>query len=241
MKSLSGEQRDIRRRILEISYKFHLSHLGSCFSAVDLIDVVYKVKTPEEKFILSNGHAGIALYAVLEKYGYIKDSNFFQNLLIHPDRNPELGIYVSTGSLGQGLPISLGMAIADKTKNVYCMISDGECAEGSIWEALRIASEKSVFNLKIILNANGWGAYGNIQLNGLKRMIQSFDCTFIEVDGYDIDEIAESLKKQSEEKPLIVFAKTNVSQFEFLKDQDAHYYIMNDTDYLNALDSLLWS
>src|SRR5476651_512521 len=101
LKKLSKDQKKLRKRILEISFKSHHSHLGSCLSAVDLIDAVYKIKKPSEKFVLSNGHAGIAWYAVLEKYGYLKNSEI-KKLHIHPDRNSKYDIPVSTGSLGQG-------------------------------------------------------------------------------------------------------------------------------------------
>jgi len=241
MKQLTKEQRDIRRRILEISFKLKLSHLGSCFSAVDLIDSVYKHKKKSEKFVLSSGHAGIALYAVLEKYGFIKDPKTFEKLYIHPDRNLSLDIHVSTGSLGQGLPIALGMAIATKERDVYCLISDGEATEGSIWESLRIAVDSNISNLKILLNANGWGAYDSISINTLKRRLKAYGCTFIEVEGHDTEQIKRALEKNSGTKPLMIFAKTSVNQFPFLKDQDAHYYVMTDQDYLSALDLLLWS
>src|SRR3990167_2725344 len=171
IKKLNSEQKKLRIRILELSNESHLSHLGSCLSAVDLIDAIYKIKKKDEKFILSNGHAGIALYSVLEKYGYFKNPNDIKKLNIHPDMNIKHGIYVSTGSLGQGLPIALGMALADRKKNIYCMLSDGECAEGSIWEALRVANENKLYNLKIIINANGWGAYDKINLVSLIKRI----------------------------------------------------------------------
>ena len=116
IRSLTPEQKTTRRRILEISHEKNLSHIGSCFCSVDLINAVYKVKNKEEKFILSNGHAGIALYVILEKNGFLKNSDI-EKLNVHPDRNPKFGIDVSTGSLGQGLPIALGMAISDKNKN----------------------------------------------------------------------------------------------------------------------------
>src|SRR3989338_1534763 len=141
LKKLTFEQKQTRKRILEISYFSKFSHLGSCFSAVDLINAVYMIKKKEEKFILSNGHAGVALYAILEKNGLV-DRASVEKLYIHPDRNPRLSIDVSTGSLGHGLPIAVGMALADRTKSVYCIISDGEISEGSIWEAFRIASEQ---------------------------------------------------------------------------------------------------
>ena len=132
---LTSEQKYLRRRIIEISYKAKFSHLGSCLSAVDIIDAMYKVKKKNERFILSCGHAGIALYVVLQKYGMMRDSDI-SRLRIHPDMNSRLGIDISTGSLGQGLPVAVGMALADRKRNVYCLVSDGECAEGSIWEGV---------------------------------------------------------------------------------------------------------
>lgn len=237
IKHLSKEQRETRRRILEISHKLHFSHLGSCLSAVDLIDAVYKIKQRDEKFILSNGHAGIALYVILEKNGLIQNSEILEKLHVHPDRNIDIGIHVSTGSLGHGLPIALGMALADKKRDVYCMISDGECAEGSIWESLRLASELKLNNLKIILNANGWGAYHSIPLRSLFKRLKSFGCNLILINGHDINEAVSILKRKTN-KPLLIFARTKVEQFPFLKEQDAHYYVMNDQDFSLALGFL---
>lgn len=212
LKSLSKEQKIIRLRVIEISYGSRLSHIGSCISAIDIINEIYKIKKRNEKFILSNGHAGIALYVILEKNGFIKNSHI-KNFHIHPDRNPKLGIDVSTGSLGQGLPIALGMAISDRNKNYYCLISDGECAEGSIWEALRIKTENKISNLKVYVNLNGYGAYGKIDSLKLIKKLKIF-C------------------------PDIIIKKTNVEQFPFLKGQDAHYYIMTKNDYEKAIKLL---
>lgn len=234
IKSLTQEQKETRRRILEISFQRNFSHIGSCLSSIDLIDAVYKVKNKNEKFVLSNGHAGVALYVVLEKNGLIKNNNVINKLNVHPDRNPEIGIDVSTGSLGQGLPIALGIALANKKDNVYCLISDGECAEGSIWETLRIAHEKDVQNLKIILNANGWGAYGSIDLPNLTSRIESFGYKVEKINGHDMDSIIEALKLTFNDKPTVVFAETLTDQFPFLKGQDAHYYVMENNDYRNA-------
>jgi transketolase len=149
----------LKRRILEISYNHKLSHLGSCLTAVDIIYEIFQRKSPEEKFILSSGHAGLALYVILESKGGKNAESVFRHHGVHPDRCRDCGIDCSSGSLGQGLPIAVGMALADRTKNVYCLISDGECAEGSIWEALRIASEQQLTNLKVYVNWNGWAAF----------------------------------------------------------------------------------
>ena len=226
----------LRKRILELSYKFGLSHLGSCLSAVDLIDSVYKIKKAEEKFILSNGHAALAWYAVLEKYGYLK-IHHLKDICVHPVRNPKIGIHVSTGSLGMGLGVALGMAIAQRDQNFYCMISDGECAEGSVWEALRIACEQKVDNLKLILNANGWGAYSQIELSLLKKRIGSFGYNVMTVDGHNLNQIIKALKTKVS-SPALIFAKTIVEHLPFLSGQDAHYYIMKKEDYLEAMDQL---
>jgi len=239
LKKLTDEQKKLRIKILELSHESHLSHLGSCLSSVDLIDAIYKTKKKNEKFVLSNGHAGIAWYVVLEKYGYIKDSKTIKKLNIHPDRNIKYDIHVSTGSLGQGLPIALGMALADRKKNVYCMISDGECTEGSIWEALRVASEKKVHNLKIILNANGWSAYDKVNLSNLANRFKGFGYTIKKVDGHDSKQILSSLKNIADNKSVILFAYTSVEQFPFLKGQDAHYYVLKDEDYKEGIRALI--
>lgn len=236
IKLLSKEQKNNRKRIIEVSHGRSLSHLGSCLSAVDIIDAVYSIRKPKDRFILSNGHAGIALYIILKKNKLLKDVHL-KGLNIHPDRDHKLSIDVSTGSLGQGLPIALGMAIANKKKNVYCMISDGECAEGSIWEALRIAYDKKVNNLKIILNANGWGAYDPIDLKMLQRRIEGFGYKVIVINGHNMEQLLKALKSPNT-KPTLVFAKTEIEQLPFLKGQDAHYYTMTELDYRDAINSL---
>lgn len=235
--NLTKQQRYLRKRILEISYQSNLSHLGSTLSCVDLIEAVYQIKKDSDKFVLSNGHAGIALYVVLEKRGILSEE-LIKTLNIHPDRNLQYGIHVSTGSLGQGLPIALGMAIGNRKINVYCCVSDGESTEGSIWESLRIAVDLKIDNLKIILNANGWGAYDPIPTMQLYKKLKAFNCYIIRTNGHSISEVKKALKTKVTNKPLLVFAHTIVNHFSFLKDQDAHYYVMREEDYKLALEAL---
>ena len=230
-------QKETRRRIIELSYKSGYAHIGSCLCAVDIIDAIYRVKKKEERFVLSGGHAAIALYAVLEK-NHFMDSSVIHDLHIHPDRNTNIGIDVSTGSLGQGLPIALGMALADRNKRVFCIITDGECAEGSIWESLRVIYENKVANLVTFVNANGWGAYDPISLPLLERRIKGFGVNMIKDDGHDINRLLSSVKAASNHGPWVIIAKTDVEQFSFLKGQDAHYYVMNENDYKFALEEL---
>lgn len=239
IKLLTQEQKDTRRRILEISFKKNLSHIGSCLSSVDLIDAIYKVKNKNEKFVLSNGHAGIALYAVLEKNGLIRDKGITNNLNVHPDRNLEIGIDVSTGSLGQGLPIALGIALVNRKQPVYCLISDGECAEGSIWEALRIAKDNKVVNLMIIVNANGWSAYDPVELGSLVRKFKAYGFNVKDINGNDMESIINTITNTVfDKKSTIIFARTFVDQFPFLKGLDCHYCLMTNKDYQEALELL---
>src|SRR3989344_5348178 len=123
MKKLSKEQKYHRKRILEISHEAKTSHLGSCLSVIDIISAIYKVKKKNEVFVLSAGHAAVALYVILEQHNFMKNPSL-KNLHVHPDRDTSQGIYVSTGSLGQGLSIAVGIALAVKEKkdNVYCII-----------------------------------------------------------------------------------------------------------------------
>lgn len=188
----------IENRILEISKKHGLSHLGSCLTAVKIIEEIYEEKQPQDRFVLSSGHAGLALYCVLEKYLQVDAEELFEKHGVHPNRDLENGIHCSTGSLGQGLPIALGMALADRSKKVYCLISDGECAEGSIWEALRVKKEMNVDNLVVYVNYNGYSAYDEVDLEYLYNRINSF-C------------------------PGINFVKTSTKEYPFLQGIDAHY------------------
>ena len=235
--NLNKEQKLFRKRILEVSHERKFSHIGSCLSAVDIISSIYKIKNKGDKFILSSGHAGVAWYVVLEKYGLLKKSDI-SKLHLHPDRNTKIDIHVSTGSLGQGLPIGIGMALANRKRNVYCLISDGECTEGSIWESLRLASEQKLNNLKMIINANGYGGYDKINLNALMKKIKAFEHEVLTVDGHNLLEMVKKLNTKIKDKPLVIFAKTTVEQLPFLKGQDAHYKVMTDEDYNSAIQQL---
>lgn len=207
------QNKDLKKRIIEISYKYTKYHIGSCLSAVDIIEEIYNLKKKEEKFILSEGHAAIALYCVLEKHEGRDPEYLLNKHGIHPERDEKNGLWCTTGSLGQGLPIALGMAIANKNRNVYCMISDGECTEGSIWEALRIKTDHNLDNLKVYINLNGYGAYGSIDSTKLIKRLKVF-C------------------------PDINIRRTTVEQFPFLKGQGAHYHIMTKENYAQAMNLL---
>ena len=147
------------RRIIDITYQEKLSHLSSCLSAWPIINEIYEQKAEDEIFILSNGHAGLALYCELEaRYG-IDPMMLLHKHGIHPNKDLENKLYCSTGSLGSGLPIAVGHALSNPDKQVYVMISDGECAEGSIWESLCFIETAKISNIHVYANINGASAY----------------------------------------------------------------------------------
>ena len=208
---MDEELKGMKRRIIDISYRHQLSHLGSVLTALPIINEIYSLKKPDEKFILSSGHAALGLYCVIEKYEGIDAEKIFEHHGVHPDRCSDCHLYYSTGSLGQGLPAAVGMALADRSKNVYCLISDGECSEGSVHEALRIKNEQELKNLKVYCNFNGYGAYK-------------------EIDWSDMLD----LKNKG-----VQIVCTNMDDYpEWLQGQQAHYLTLNEEQYKEIMEIL---
>ena len=160
----------LERRVLDISYKKKLSHIGSCLSSMATLEYIFEQKENDEKFVLSAGHIGLGLYVLLEQYGHDAE-DLFDRCGVHPDRlfAPE-AIDCSTGSLGLGLSIATGMAFANRNKNVWCLISDGEAAEGVIYESLNVKEKYNLHNLKVYCNYNQYGAYDETSLQRLRRL-----------------------------------------------------------------------
>lgn len=198
--------RPLEKRIMDITYQENLSHLSSTLSALPIVEEIYNQKKDDEVFILSNGHAGLALYVVLEdKYG-IDARMLLHKHGIHPGKDLENKLYCSTGSLGSGLPIAVGHALADRSKNVYCMISDGEAAEGSIWESLRFINEAKLDNLKVYININGMSAYDFVDVEYLVARLKAF-------------------------LPSINIRLSQPVEFSFASGLLTHYYVMKPGDY----------
>jgi transketolase len=165
----------LSNRLLEITKKHNLSHLSSCLTTLPILIEIFSQKKESDHFVLSNGHSGLALYVVLEHlYGFNAEELLIKHG-IHPNRDLPFKLEVSTGSLGSGILIATGLALGDKKNNTYVIISDGESAEGSVWEALRFSYEQNLDNLKIYINVNGHSAYDNINIKYLKDRILSFN------------------------------------------------------------------
>ena len=164
----------LERRVIELSYKHGLTHIGSCLTSVNVIDKIYQVKKKTDPFILSNGHAGLALYVALEKWEGKDAEKLLKKHGTHPNRDLDDGIYCSTGSLGMGITVAVGMALADRKNKVYVLMSDGECAEGAVWEALQVAAKERLENLNIAVVCNGYSAYGRIDVDDLDTRLNAF-------------------------------------------------------------------
>ena len=197
---------NLERRIIDITYQEKLSHLSSTLSAVPILEEIYNKRADDEVVVLSNGHAGLALYCVLEQQYGIDPVELLHKHGIHPSKDLDNHLYCSTGSLGSGLPIAVGHAIATPNKKVYCMISDGEAAEGSIWEALRFIYERPLDNLEVYANINGMGAYDPINVDYLVRRLQSF-------------------------LPRINIRISKPYSWSFAQDLLTHYYVLKPEDY----------
>jgi len=201
------------RRLLDICYENKLHHLGSYFSCLHIIDDIYKKKNKDDIFILSNGHAVVALYVVLEKYYGLDAQKLLDKYGEHPKRNELDYIHCSTGSLGMGICVAVGRAVGNKNRHVHCMISDGESNEGSVWEALRYINDEGLSNITVHVNANGWAAYDPVNINILEHRMNSF-CP-----------------------SRIKFYRTTVEHFG-LKGLHAHYTNFTEEQYKEAIASL---
>jgi len=204
---------NLHQRLLDLLYTNEEEHVGSCFSCIDYLDEIWSNKNKDDVFILSNGHAAYALYVLLEKYEGINAQKLVDKHLGHPNLDYENKIYCTTGSLGQGITVGVGAAIASPNKNVYVSISDGECAEGSVWESLRYAQEYNLKNMHVHVNLNGYACYDPIDADYLERRLKAF-------------------------MPRINIHKTSSSRFSFLRGIEAHYIKMDKTMYDSACKEL---
>lgn len=165
---------ELEKRIIDISYNAKVGHLSSNLNAVNIIDEIYQTKRSNDLFILSSGHAALAWYVVLEKYNNQNAVDLFERIGVHPHRAVDNGIEVSTGSLGMGITVAVGYALADSSRDVYCLLSDGECGEGAVWEALRFIYERKLTNLKVYVNVNGMIAYDMIDKEYITNRLKAF-------------------------------------------------------------------
>jgi transketolase len=200
-----------------------------------LISLYYQILQEEDKFILSKGHACFPLYVILKEKGYNP------KLQGHPSIDSCNGIYCTSGSLGHGLPIAVGMALArkrlNKSGNIYVIIGDGESQEGTTWESLLIASHYKLNNLIVIVDNNkiqGSGFTEDIlSLGDLKTKFEVFGCYVREINGHLFEEIIPAISSKHHEKPSLVIANTIKGKgISFMENKPEWHSKMPDFDQL---------
>ena len=207
--NLEDRARRLRKETLDLAMEHRAGHIASSFSVIEILIALDEVLNERDKFILSKGHGCLSFYINLRHKGL--NPTFSE----HPDIEVDQGIECTTGSLGHGLPIGLGMAFARKFKQeggiIYVLISDGECQEGTTWESLLLASHHKLDNLTVIVDKNKLQALGEtekiLSLGDLGDKFRAFGCDVVEVDGHSIPEIVGGLEKKTS-KPRIIIAHT---------------------------------
>lgn len=233
VEELKKSAKKVRREILTMITKACSGHPGGSLSSTDLAVVLYfhKMKhsskkpnwSDRDRFILSKGHASPLLYACLAECGYFPKS-FLKTLRQvnsklhgHPEYGALPGIEASTGSLGQGLSIANGIALAGKIDKkdykAYCLLGDGECQEGQVWEAIMTAAHYKLDNIIAIVDTNKLQIDGEVcavkNISPIKEKWKSFGWYTIEIDGHDIEEIMKAYDEADEiKRPVVIIANT---------------------------------
>jgi transketolase len=255
-----------RTEILEMIVGARGSHIASAFSIIDILTVLYDQvllidpKHPEnpkrDKFVLSKGHGCAALYVTLANYGFFPKKVLASYCMPggilggHPDSSRVPGVETSTGSLGHGLSVAVGFALAQKidksSARVYCLVGDGECNEGAIWEAIQVAAHHKLDNLTLIVDDNKImiGGFTKDIINPLSfvEKFTAFGWHTLEIDGHNFRQIAHAFETAAKKKgkPTVIIANTvkgkGVSYME--NDKEWHGALPNEEQMKRALGEL---
>ena len=218
-----------RRRILDLSQSVSAVHIGGAFSCLEICDTIYFGLMRNEEgtagpdtFILSKGHGAMAQYTVLEELGVLSEQDLNESgkpggrLGMQPDYGLP-GIEASTGSLGHGLPIAVGMVLADSVlgsdRVVYVVMSDGEMQEGSVWESLMLAPTLGLTDIVAFVDLNGFQSLGEIRsihpnFYPVLEKVHAFGWEAVEVNGHDQQEILDAVTSRKGQAPMMVVAHT---------------------------------
>ena len=266
-RKLKEISRSLRRNIIETSSRAKIPHLGSCLSCVEILVYLYwielsinpkKSDDPDrDRFVLSKGHGAPGLFQVLAEKGFFSKNEldkFGKNNSLFHEHPPKpgfiRGVEAATGSLGHGFPMALGMALSAKIQSklykTYSLLSDGECNEGSIWEAALLAPKLKLSNLIAVVDYNKWQATGRSQeimeLEPLAEKWKAFGWFVQEINGHNFLEIHDSFLniKNKKDKPSIIIANTIKGKgVSFMEDDNNwHYRTPNDEELKLALAEL---
>jgi len=261
----SSLAKQIRQNIVRMAFLAKNSHVACALSCADILTVLYfgilsidpkNPQGPRDRSILSKGHAASALYATLAQRGffpaevldsYCKDGGMLPG---HCTKDCVPGVEVSTGSLGHGLSIGAGMALAEKRGNgkerVFVLLSDGECDEGALWEAALFASHHELDNLVAIVDYNKFQGFGKtsdiLNLEPFQEKWEGFGWAVVSVDGHNYEELERALKAipQEQGKPTVLVAHTiNGKGVSYMENKlEWHYKSPNEEQYQQALEEI---
>lgn len=257
----------LRKKIVEISYQTQAHHIGSEMSCIDILVALYfdimnidsNNPTSKERdfFILSKGHAALALYVTLMEKGFFSE-NFLKNEFLtdggklggHPDKNLNLGIEISSGSLGHGLSIGSGIALSNQFDNLknktFVLLGDGECNEGSIWESVMFSAHHKLNNLIAIIDYNKLQGFGSttdiLNLDSLADKFQSFGWNVYSVNGHNINDFVKLINNQiiPNNKPNVIIADTIKGKgISFMENRfESHYELIDRDQYKKIINEL---
>ena len=247
-------RQEARCRLLQMHYEASVGHIGGNLSALDaMLYLHHCVMSTEDQFVLSKGHAAGALYVTLWSRGILQESDLrsFHNdgtlLSGHPPPSCLEGIPVATGSLGHGLPMACGMALARKLRKqpgqIFCLCSDGEWQEGSNWEALIFARHHNLSNLVVLVDVNGLQGFGSTQtvasMNDLGKYMEAFGLRTRELDGHLEASLEQINTRSVEDRWCYLLQTVKGKGISFMENRlEWHYLPLDEASYRQALAEL---
>ena len=259
MKDYKKIAQKARKSVLDMIYKAQTSHIGSNFSCIDILSVLYNIadidkemREDRDRIVVSKGWAAAAVYYFLSEKGIIPEEDLKEYCqkgsryigLVEPSVR---GIEAAGGSMGFGLPFGVGFALAKKAKKEkgksYVLMSDGEMDCGTTWESALIANHNSLDNLVVIIDCNGLQGMGEVKkildIDPLKEKWQAFGWQVKEIDGHDFEQIHQALVANSD-KPLAILAKTIKGKgVSFMENDNLwHYKAPSEEEYKKAMEEL---
>ena len=248
IKTLEKKSNKARQKILKMTTECEGGHLAGSLSCVDILIAIYfkilrhKPDNPDwenrDRFILSKGHGAPAFYTVLAMCGYFPEEELLtlrkinSRLQGHPDCKKLPGIEISTGSLGQGFSAAVGMALGYWYDNkidsqVYCLLGDGECDEGQVWETAMFTSSYNLKNITVIIDRNGYQIDGKtedvMKLEPLDLKWKSFGWEVEKIDGHNMNEIVDALEKSRGKRVVVIAHTIKGKGVSFIENNNAYH------------------